>query len=117
MLDSGAVARSRGANMPTVEERLASRETKVDTIADLRTEMREFRAEMRDFRADMRAEVSQLRTDMNQRFDQVDRRFGRVDARMDGLDLKVDRHFMWLVTTQAGMVAAFVGWFVAAWLR
>ena len=96
--------------MPTVEERLASLETKVDAIADLR-------AEMRTMFSELRADLNHLRADMNQRFDQVDRRFEGIDRRIDALDQKVDRHFMWLVSTQAAMVATMVGWLVTIWLR
>jgi len=65
--------------MPTVDERLAALEAKVDAIADLRLLVLEMRAEM------------------NQRFAQVEQRFTQVDQRFAQIDAKVDRNFVWLM--------------------
>lgn len=76
--------------MPTVEERLASPEAKVDAIADLRNL------------------ISDLRGEMYGRFNQMEGRFtlmegrltelqGEMSRRLGALDAKVDRHFVWLM--------------------
>jgi len=68
--------------MPTVEERLASLEAKVEGIADLRREM--------DGRfTDMNLRITELRDDMN-------RRIGSLETHVGSLEGKVDRHFVWL---------------------
>ena len=74
--------------MPTVDERLASLEVKVEAIADLRALLLEMRAEM------------------NQRFGQIDQRFAQIDA-------KVDRNFVWatgmMLTGFISVIGALVG--------
>ena len=85
--------------MPTVEERLASLEAKVDTMSDLR---------------DLIAEV---RGDMNGRFTEVGGRFEDVNRRLAALDQKSDRHFTWMVSTQVALLLAVVGALVGAYYR
>ncbi|MSO82832.1 MAG: hypothetical protein EXQ53_06005 [Acidobacteria bacterium] len=105
--------------MPGVDERLASLEAKVDTIADLQSAISEFRADMtRQFgevRADMDRRFGEVRADMNRRFDDVDRRFGDVDRRFDQvdpryetLDQRMGRHFMWMVGIQFTVLIAVI---------
>lgn len=59
--------------MPTVEERIAAVEAKVDAIADLKMMIGEFRADMTrqvgDVRTDMNRQFSEVRADMNRQFE------------------------------------------------
>ena len=74
--------------MPTVDERLAALEAKVDAIADLR------------------ALVLEMRAEMNQRFGLIDQRFVQIDA-------KVDRNFVWstglMLTGFISVIGALIG--------
>jgi predicted nucleic acid-binding Zn-ribbon protein len=63
--------------MPTVDERLASLEAKVEAITDLR------------------AVVLDMRAEMHQRFAQIDQRFAQIDQRFAQIDAKIDRNFVW----------------------
>ena len=65
--------------MPTVEERLAALEARVDAMSDVRNL------------------IAELRADMNTRFNDVNARFTEVNGRIGSLDAKIDRHFVWLV--------------------
>ena len=120
MLESGSRSLGNEDPVPTVEELLASLETKVDAIADLRTM------------------ISSLRTDMvrgfelvDKRFDQVDKRLEQVDARFKGLDQRfdrterrneslddrMDRHFLWLLGVQMTVLIAIVAVLLRALAR
>ena len=124
--------------MPTVEERLASLEAKVDTMSDLRNLIVELRADM-NRRFD---DVNRRFDDVNGRFDDVNGRFGDVNGRfgdvnrqftelredmnrrfielrgdMKSLDHKVDRQFIWLVGTQMALLLAVVGALIGAYYR
>lgn len=92
--------------MPTVEERLASLEAKVDTMSDLRSLIAELRGDMNGRFTDVNARFTEFREDMNRRFDDVNRRLAALDA-------KVDRHFVWLmgmmVTGFITIIGALVG--------
>jgi len=96
--------------MPTVEERLASLEAKVDTMSDLRNLIVELRGDMNWRFTDMNGRFTELREDMNRRF---------IDMRGDvkGLDQKVDRQFIWLVGTQLALLLAAVGALLGAYYR
>ena len=110
--------------MPTVEERLASLEAKVDTMSDLRGAVTELRKDMNgrfvqidarfaqvDARfAQIDARFIELRQDMNGRFDDVNRRLSTIDE-------KGDRHFTWMVSTQVALLLAVVGALVGAYYR
>ena len=94
--------------MPAVDERLASLEAKVDTLADLHSAISEFRAEMN-------RRFGELQTDMNRRFNEVDRRFGQVDQRFEEMDRRIEvldqrmeRHFMWMVGIQFSVLIAVI---------
>ncbi len=93
--------------MGTVEERLASLETRMDAIAD--------------FRADTTRRFTELRTDMNRQFADVNRQFSELrddmNRRFVALDEKTDRHFTWMVGTQIGVLLAVVGALVGAYYR
>ena len=54
--------------MPTVEERLASLEAKVDTMSDLRDLIAEVRGDMNGRFTEMNVRFTELREDMNRRF-------------------------------------------------
>jgi len=78
--------------MPTVDERLASLEAKVEAIVDLRNV------------------VVDLRTEMNQRFNQIDTRFTIMDA-------KFDRLFVWVIGLLVGGFTSVIGALVAVVYR
>ena len=106
--------------MPTVEERLASLETKVDAMSDVRnliTEFREFRGDVNgrfvDINGrfgDVNRQLTELREDMNRRFIEM-----RGDVKT--LDQKGDRQFIWLVGTQLALLFAVVGALLGAYYR
>ena len=85
--------------MPTVDERLATLEAKVEAITDLRYQFAELRSDMNARFSDVNARITELRDDVN-------RRVGALDA-------KVDRHFVWLmgmmVTGFITVIGALVG--------
>ena len=89
--------------MPTVEERLASLEAKVETMSDLRIMIAELRG-------DMNRQFVEFRGDVNGRFDDVNRRLSTIDE-------KGDRHFTWMVSTQVALLLAVVGALVGAYYR
>jgi len=88
--------------MPTVDERLAALEAKVDAIADLRALVLE-----------MRAEMNQRFGQIDQRFGQIDQRFGLIDQRFVQIDAKVDRNFVWstglMLTGFISVIGALIG--------
>ena len=92
--------------MPTLEERVASLEAKVETMSDLRSVIGELRA-------DMNRQFGELRGDMNARFVLIEHRFTDVDGRIGLLDAKVDRQFLWLMgmmlTGFTAVIAALIG--------
>jgi tetrahydromethanopterin S-methyltransferase subunit G len=106
--------------MPTVEERLASLEAKVDTMSDLRSLITELRGDMigrftliegrftliEGRFTQVEGRFTELQGEMNRRFEEVNRRLGSLDA-------KVDRHFVWLmgmmVTGFITVIGALVG--------
>jgi hypothetical protein len=118
--------------MPSVDERLASLEARMDAITELKTAIADLRADMRgqvsDLREDMHGQVSGLREDMNRGFadlredmtrgfsdlrGDMNRRFERLEHRNDILDAREDRHFLWLLgiqmTVLITVVAALLG--------
>ena len=89
--------------MPTIEERLASLETRMDAMAELRIMIAELRG-------DMNRQFVEFRGDVNGRFDDVNRRLSTIDE-------KGDRHFTWMVSTQVALLLAVVGALVGAYYR
>ena len=68
--------------MPTIEERMAAVEARLDTLADLRALIVESREEMRHrFNA------------IDHRFNSIDQRFLGLEKRIDGLAEREDRHY------------------------
>jgi len=96
--------------MPTIEERLASLEAKVDTMSDLRDLMAELRGDITGRFTEVNARFTELRGDMNGRFEDV-------NQRLAALDQKGDRHFTWMVSTQVALLLAVVGALVGAYYR
>lgn len=96
--------------MPTVDERLATLEAKVEAITDLRREMSgrftELNIRFTELRSDMHARFAEVNGRITELRDDVNRRIGALDA-------KVDRHFVWLmglmVTGFITMIGALVG--------
>ena len=81
-VESAGSAGDEDHDMPTVEERLASLEAKVETIADVRSLISELRG-------DMNARFTEVHTrlaDMDARFTRLDTRFGDMDTRFTSLD-------------------------------
>ena len=107
--------------MPSVEERLASLEARMDRMDDLHTLIAGLRGDMtREFtevRGDMTRQFTELRGDMNRQFDllrsDVDRRFEQVERRFE----QVERHFTWIVGIQAALMLAVIGAMAGAYYR
>lgn len=89
--------------MPTVDERLASLEARMDTMNDLRILLIELRG-------DMNRQFTDVREDMHRRFDHLDRRVLAVDE-------KEDRHFTWVIGIQVASILAVMGVFGALFSR
>lgn len=114
--------------MPTTDERLASLESRMDAMSDLRSLIAELRADtngrFNELRADMNTRFTELRADVNTRFADVNHRFADVNLRFDdvnrrlaALDQKNDRHFTWLVGTQVAVLLAVVGALLGGYYR
>ena len=111
--------------MPTVDQRLASLEARVDAMSDVRNLIAELRADMNARFTEVNRQCAELREDMNRRFSEVNERFTQIDQRftqidqrfvqidqrftlidqrftdanrrVGSLDAKIDRHFIWLM--------------------
>ena len=121
--------------MPTLDERVAALEAKVEgnamSGADLRGALLGLQDEMhrlfeqvdrRFEQVDRRFEMVDRRFEMiDRRFEQVDHRFadlqGQMNQRFDAVDQKVDRHFTWLVGIQVAVLVAVVGTLVGSYYR
>jgi hypothetical protein len=86
----------RGGEMPSVEERLAYLEGKVD--------------DHRAASGDLRAAVGDVRNSITDLRAQMDRRF-------ETLDQKVDRNFSWTVGIQVAVLLAVVSALVGSYFR
>jgi predicted nucleic acid-binding Zn-ribbon protein len=132
--------------MPSVDERLAALEARVDAMSDVRNLITELRSDMNARFVDVngrfsevRADVSGRLEDMNRRFDDMTRQFtelredvngrfvdvnrqfselrGEMNYRFTAMDQKADRHFTWMVSTQVALLLAVVGGLVGAYYR
>jgi len=111
--------------MPTVEERLASLEARVDAMAGLRTAITDLRddtnRQFTDLRSDMNRQFADVRGDSNRQFidlrGDMNRRFIEMRGDVKALDQKVDRQFIWLVGTQLALLLAVVGALLGAYYR
>ena len=130
--------------MPTLEERVAALEARVEANAMSGTDLRgTWPASGSDERAVRTWTIGSWSSgQMNRRFEQVDRRFEQVDRRFemidrrfeqvdhrfaelqgqmnqrfDAVDQKIDRHFTWLVGIQVAVLVAVVGALVGSYYR
>jgi len=99
--------------VPTIEERMAAVEARLDTLGDLR------------------ALVIELREDMHRRFDAVDRRFDAVDRRFEAVDRRFefnnqrfesliereDRHFRTSIAVQTSVALMMIATLLTLALR
>ena len=92
--------------MPSVEERLATLEGRIQEQAVF----------MADVRGSTAEAIRELRCDIDQRFQLVDRRFEQVDQRFDHIDRRfdrVERLLMWMfgatLTGFTAVMAAAIG--------
>ncbi len=85
--------------MPTIDERVAFLEGKVEEHS-------------RGF-GELRGMVAQLAQKVDRRFEAVDRRFEALEQRLDlkvgALDQKMSRQFVWIVGVQVAILLAVVG--------
>jgi TolA-binding protein len=103
--------------MPTLEERVAALEAKVDAQAmsasDVRSALTGLQDQMNGRFEQVDHRFVELQDQMNRRFEQVDHRFdhfqGQMNQRFDTFDQKTDRHFTWLVGIQVAVLVAVVG--------
>jgi hypothetical protein len=83
--------------MPSLEERVALLEGRVQEhgafMTDLRASNGELRESIRDLRAEMERRFDAIERRFDGRFEGIDRRFERIDGRFD----RMERHFAWLV--------------------
>jgi hypothetical protein len=90
------MAWKRSNSMPTVEERVAYLEGRLE---------------------DHVASIGHLRSDTQQLGENVRVLRERMDQRFDTLDAKVDRHFTWVVGIQLALLVSVVGALVGAYYR
>ena len=111
--------------MPTLEERVAALEAKVDahvvSASDLRGALAGLQEQMHRRFEQVDYRFTELQEQMHRRFEQVDHRFaelqGQINQRFDAADQKVDRHFTWLVGIQVAVLVAVVGALVGSYYR
>ncbi len=85
--------------MPTIEERVAYLEGKVDEHS------RGF-AELREMIIHLVQKVDRLREELSSRIDNLD---ARLNGRMDSLDTKFSRYFLWTIGIQITVLLAVIG--------
>jgi hypothetical protein len=90
------MAWKRNSTMPTIEERVAYLEGRLE---------------------DRVASIGHLRSDTQQFGENVRVLRERMDQRFDTLDAKVDRHFTWVVGIQLALLVSVVGALVGAYYR
>lgn len=97
--------------MPSVEERLASLEGRIQEHAAF---MADARGSVPDALRDLRREMDQRFQQIDQRFQQVDQRFqqvdqqfGQVDRRFDRLEARFDRMDRYFMSIMGIMMAGF----------
>lgn len=106
--------------VPSVEERLATLEGRMQEQATFMADVRGTVAEsIRDLRREIDQrfqQVDQHFQQVDQRFQQVDQRFQQVDRRFDAIDRRfdrVDRYFLWMLgammTGFTAVMAALIG--------
>jgi hypothetical protein len=111
--------------VPTLEERVAALEAKVDAHAMNASDVRGALAGLQDQLNRRFEQVDyrfvELQNQMNRRFEQVDHRFtelqGQMTQQFDAVDQKIDRHFTWLVGIQVAALVAVVGALVGSYYR
>ncbi len=85
--------------MPTLEERVAYLEGKVDEHS------RGF-AELREMIIHLDQQVDRFREELSSRIDNLD---ARLNGRMDSLDAKFSRFFLWTIGIQITVLLAVIG--------
>lgn len=85
--------------MPTIEERVAYLEGKVEEHS------RGF-AELRDMIMHLDQKVDRFREELANRIDSLD---ARLSSRMDSLDDKLSRYFLWTIGIQVTVLLAVIG--------
>ena len=85
--------------MPTLEERVAYLEGKVDVYS------RGF-GELRDLIIHLDQKVDRFREELSSRIDNLD---ARLNGRMDSLDAKFSRYFLWTIGIQITVLLAVIG--------
>ena len=114
--------------MPTLEERVAALEAKMDAHAMSASDLRGSLAGLQDQMNHRFEQVDRRFEQIDRRFEQVDRRFELVDQRFlemhgymnqrfDAIDQKIDRHFTWLVGIQVAVLVAVVGALIGSYYR
>lgn len=103
--------------MPTIEERVAYLEGRMQDHSALWNELRSGVTDLRDDMnrrfGEVRTGFDDLRVDMDRRFGDVRAEVGQMRVELHRLDNKVDRHFLWLagtlITSTLVMMGAVVG--------
>ena len=122
--------------MPTLEERVAYLEGRMEDhtalTGDLRNGLRELRAdtgrqftklreELRGQCTALRSEITELREDTGREFRDLradtNQQFADVRSQIHHLDEKSDRHFTWLIGIQVAVLVSVVGALVGSYYR
>lgn len=103
--------------MPTVEERLASLEGRVNEQSQMFATLRDLLASL-ECRIDRFEQRVEARFDaIDRRFETVDRRFETVDRRFASLEDTLSRNLLWTVGIQVTVLVVVIGAVVTALTR
>ena len=115
--------------MPTIDERVAFLEGKVEEHSRGFGELREMVVQLDQkldrridaldqkvdrFRDELAGRIDALDQKVDRRFESVDRRFETVDLKIDALDQKMSRQFLWIVGVQVAVLLSVVGALVSS---
>ena len=115
--------------MPTIDERVAFLEGKVEEHSRGFGELREMVVQLDQkldrridaldqkvdrFRDELAGRIDALDQKVDRRFESVDRRFETVDLKIDALDQKMSRQFLWIVVVQVAVLLSVVGALVSS---
>jgi tetrahydromethanopterin S-methyltransferase subunit G len=96
--------------MPSVEERLANLEGRVNEQSNLF-------AVLRDSVSSVEQHLAQFEHRVDTRFDSVDRRFDSIDRRLETVESKLSHNLLWTVGIQVSTLVLVIGAIVAILTR
>ena len=99
--------------MPTIEERVAYLEGKVEEhsrgFAELREMIIHLDQKVDRFREELSGRMDALDQKIDRFREELSNRIERIDARIDTLDAKFSRYFLWTIGIQLTVLLAVIG--------